>query len=379
MTDYEGYGNAGWDKYESHETLKKYIHANIGRLYDGHNTNEITYINTLITEGAKVEVASDANGAISYIGKVEEEWVFCTAAADDETADGAIITLVYKSNDGVEHTTYGTFTEALTTTETSFDPEVLDGYCAISCTIDGAVTTQDVTVGVTGMGTPMATISNTAVAATEIQLFGIGAVYARSLTEDNAGDSTVQYLDYMTPWGEVKKNATCTLTTTCVNEIRFIESDGTTYVKDFWIPIWFGTSAATTAGTDERLLTDIDIGANTDGSGGDVYGCIDQLVSSAQFSRMTAPEDGVADCWFVGIGCHGFIETALGDQYLVYVELTPKGSSYEKTIMIQFQENVHHEYCIQLEPDTDCTISVGDIDAAGHVTVEATYIVAKRI
>ena len=376
MTNYNGFGLAGWDQYEDLTSLKKYIRANIGRLYDGHYINEIYFSQNTLSTGSKVACESFENGAIANIGKTELT-VTLYAAADEATHAGVVCTLVYKSNDGVEHTALATGTDGLNTTQVAFVPAITDFYCAVSFTSSSTVSNENLEVSTAAGAAQYATITTTATAATEAQMFGVGSVYSRSHTDHPNADEKVNYLDYMTPWGEVKKCAVSTLTTTSSDEIIFYESDATTTVKDFWQPIAFHTNAVTTSDTNERLLCDVN--AATNGGGGDVYGCIDEGMAHAKFSGWRAGEDGVTDTWFVGIGAHGFIETALGDMYLLYINLTPYGETIEKEIVIQFQDQVHHDFCIQLAADTEVTISIADIDAAGHVTVEAHYLVAKRI
>jgi len=367
-------------KYEDYESLKKHVHANIGRAWDGDYTYEVIKSGTTTTTGATgLEMLSIENGAVAFIADTEEIWVFCTAVADDTSADGLIITLVYKDQDGTEHTTYGTFSAADTTTETAFDPAVADGYCAISCTINGAVTTQDVTVGVTGMGTPMATISNTALAATEAQLFGIGTVYGKSSVDHAESDAGIFYLDYYTPWGEVKTGALCTLGADSDEEVRFIEADTTTYVKDFWREISLQASFTTSANTHEALIGDIDF--NINGGGGDCYGCINELTNSANIMRVTAPAvGGACDMWlgkFIASSTLGGGATA--DTLILQVRLTPYGDAKEKTLYFHFAGTLEVDLAIRLEPDTNVTWLVADAGAASDVSVTAWYILAKQI
>jgi len=387
MAGYEGYGQAGWRPFEDYSSLKKHINSGLGRIWDPDHTNEISFLNTQLSTGTLTEILSLENGAVSYIGKTELTLVGA-CSANDNAYDGMIVTCVYKSNDGVEHTATCTVDTDNSTNEIAFvdattGAAVTDYYCCVSATSNTTLQAAETFgAGATGALTTEAggfVIAAQTTAATEATMGGVGMVYCRSHSEDNAADSTVNYLDYMTPWGEVKKNCTSTLTTTSVNEIRFFESDGTTTVKDFYIPIWFGTSAATTANTHERLLTDSDIGANTDGSGSDVYGCINELVSSANFSRMTAPESGVADVWLGKVCARGFIANALGDQYIIQVTLTPKGQSYEKTLYFQFSEMMDREMCIPLAPDTSCTVKIADTATATNMTIKVQYIVAKRL
>ena len=380
----EGLGFAGWRRYEDYTTLKRYINANLGRLYDSHYTNEILLHGVQTTTGSSVELLSQENTAVSYIGKTELTLVGA-CSADDNAYIGMVVTLVYKSNDGIEHTATCSLA-ADSSAEADFldtaGVAITDYYCTVSASssvvLNAAESFSAGATGALGSINFGFEIAAETTAATDATMGGVGNIYCRSTTEHDNADETVNYLDYMTPWGEVKRDATSTLTTTSVDEIRFIESDGTTYVKDFFIPLWFGTDTATTAGSDERLMTDSAC-SNVNGGGGDVYGCINQLTTSGCFSRMTTPEDGIADAWLGYVRFFAFQTNALADGYICQITFTPKGSTIEKTMTVQFSGCVTCELAIPLAPDTDVTMKVEDTVAETEFMFHVGYIVAKRM
>ena len=366
--------------YEDYGSLKKNVNNDIGDIFIGDNTYEIIITGNQASTGADARISSTNGGETvisSPLSKTEETWVFAFAA-DDETANGLTITMVYDDNSGDSHTTYGIVTAADNSVEAPFIPAVADGYAMRSLSISGAVTTQDLGVGPTGDLT-RGIISNTAVAATEAQLHGVGDLWVRG--ESNHADSVDEdcFVDWMTPWGEVKLGGIAT--TDAVDgtvEERCFESDGTTTIKDAWyiIMFWAKLGDLPTVNSGFFLLTD-DAVANVDGSGNDVYGVIDETEVASKHVSFTA----AAGCqtWLGHIHAYAPIGNALGDFYHLKIHFTPKGESYEKVLFETFSQEFDEDFAFPLEPDTEVYVEIADTAGASTFHLDMIILSAREV
>lgn len=366
--------------YEDYGSLKKNINTRIGDEFIGDNTYEIILSGNQLSTGSDAKISS-TNGAETVITNpvplTAETWVFAFAA-DDETANGLTITMVYDDNSGDSHTTYGIVTDVDNSVEAPFIPAVADGYAMRSLSISGAVTTQDLGVGPTGDLT-RGIISNTATSATEAQLHGVGDLWIRG--ETNHADSVDEdcYVDYMTPWGVMKFGGIATTDAADGSvEERCFESDGTTTIKDAYNVISFDAKATDepTANSGFFMLTD-DAVANVDGSGGDVYGVINE-VETAMYNVVYTACLG-CETWLGHIHAYAPIGNALGDLYHMKIHFTPLGESRKKVMFIIFSQEFRADPCFPLEPGTQVYIEIADTAGASTVHAHMEIISAREV
>jgi len=366
-------------KYESYESLKKHVSNGLGSVWDKDYTYEIILHGNQASTGSDARIQSTNGGETTVtapLSKTEETWVFAMAA-DDESVDGETVTLTYKSNDGVSHTTTGTLPSADNSVETAFSPAVSDGYCITSLTISSAATAQNLGVGPTGDLT-RGIIASTATSATEANMHGVGDIWVRG--ESNHADSVDEdcFVDYMTPWGEVKRGAIATTDAADgTTEERCLESDGSTTVKDCYniIQFWAKATDEPTANSGFFFLTD-DACANVDGSGNDVFGCISETEHTATNLTFTACSG--CDTWLGKIQAKS-IQDAVGDTFLLKVHFTPKGESYQKTIVYNFAYDLDEDLCIPLEEASECYVEIADLAGVGIISCTMTILSAKEV
>lgn len=366
--------------YEDYPSLKKHVNSLIGQTYIGDNTYEIILSGNQASTGTDAKISSTNGGETvitSPIPSTAETWVFAFGA-DDETANGLIITMVYDDNSGVSHTTYATVTDADNSVEAPFIPAVVDGYAMRALGISGPVTTQDLGVGPTGDLT-RGIISNTAVAATEAQMHGVGDLWVRG--QSNHADSVDEdcFVDIMTPWGVMKRG--CIATTDAADgsvEERCLESDAATTVKDAYniIMFWAKLGDLPTANSGFFLLTD-DAVANVDGSGNDVYGVIDETEVAMKHLSYTACK-GCAT-WLGHLHCFAPIGNALGDFYHLKVHFTPKGESYEKVLFFIFNQEFNSDLVFPCEPETEIYIEIADTANPATTHAHLEIISAREV
>lgn len=376
-------------KYESYESLKRHVNSGLGSKYDIPYTYEIIKHGVTLTTGATpLEMLSIENGAVSFIGKTELTLVGAFGEDNGDNND-FVATLVYKDQDGTQHTATCTVTEDHNDTEVAFvktsdgTTEVTDYYCSVSCSSNQAVAAGDTFGwGATGALTKAAgggTIAAETSAATELTMGGVGNIYGFSTTDHEDADGSVLHLDYMTPWGEVKRGATCTYATDSAEHVIFYESDAATTVKDFYRVISLVTTKTTTANGHEGLIGDSDAADN--GGGGDIYGCINELTDGAVIMRMTAPHDDAGSHLYLGkiMASATSGGGASADYYQVIIKFTAYGDSIEKTWRTDFDGHMEVEPAILLEPDTDVTFYVADIGDPAPIGLTVWYILAKEI
>ena len=165
------------------DEVRPLINKEKGRLYAPNYCYEVQKLGRQTTTGSDVEFQATDSITITEPTKTELT-VLLYAAANEATHASKTYTLVYKSNDGVQHTASATGTATLNDTAVAFTDTtsgdaVTDFYCAVSFTVSAAFANTDVSVATS---TPViyATITATATAATEAQLGGLGNIYGRS-------------------------------------------------------------------------------------------------------------------------------------------------------------------------------------------------------
>lgn len=351
------------------------------------NVKFVAFGFTQLTTGTAVEIEQKTGTAITRIGKVELTLVGAFSA-DDNYYDGSYVFITYKSADGITHTAYMA-TNTTSTTEVAFTEIALD-YTDLAAVTDfylplSIAIYTDVTRGTLlptqaaetfGMGSTGALTQGTVAAetseATQLTLLGVGAVFGRYHTNHNDYDGAVQYIEYVTPWGEVKWAHCTTNTTDSTTEVRLYEGTlstnglviaGTTTVKDFYRRRTLYTTKDPNA-THTWLLTDAAC-ANVDGSGSDVWAMIEEGYYYSVHSEYHCPLQHKAILHFLEM-----MGPASATNYgIVTITFTLAGALQPTTLNFTIaaaSEVPHLE--LTLKPGTDCTFTI--IDGAAAFTAD---------
>lgn len=373
---YNGFGVAeATPEYEDYASFKKnlnyLLHQN---QYDRSGYQICTLGGYQTTTGSAVNFEMSDSITISAIGKTEATIVL-KGSADNAKSLGVVVTAVYRSNDGVSHTSIGTGTATLSSAPVAFVPAITDFYALDALTVDAANDTVTLTFQ-TAAGTVYGTISVNTTEATEEQMLGIGAIYGRTHTNHDDGDGAIMTLDYFTPWGEIKLGATCTINTTNgTTEVRFYESDDTTTVKDYFRTIHLSTNQVPTANTHEFLITDADCG-NVDGSSNDVYACINEGAYQSYNLRFYCPEGWSA--WVARIRTHGVLNNGT-DSFILGMHITrPNEAAKVVPIWIAAEKTVERPDLFAMDEETDVYFDILDNAGAQTFQVIVDYIMIKN-
>ena len=384
----DGYGSAGWRRYEDYQSLKRHISANLGSRWDALYTHEIMKLGRQTTTGTDAEFQNTDSITITEATKTEIE-VELYSDGDHNDSAGIIATLVYKSNDGVEHT--ATATATTTTNGTPIDflgsvtgTKVTDFYCGVSMTISAADANQILYAADPSQVIYCTVAQGETVArdtAANPEVGGLGNIWGRWHTDHPGdGDGETATFDYITPWGEVKKDNVITITD-AGSTYKAVESAGVLTVKDFFCMIsGILSNAGATANTHEFFFVNDEAGTlgNVDGSGTDVVAVCKEGTNTTYDLRFRAPESAIADVWLGSINAHSLFGAA-GDAIELKIHLTPYGNTQEKVLTAQYSGCCEKDFCILLQPDTDCWCEVNDIGNARQTTVLLTYIWANRL
>jgi hypothetical protein len=371
MVGFVHYSHAFMDRldpvnYEYHDNQKLYKN----------NPVKVKFGYSQLSTGSAVAVEQATGTTITSIGKTGVT-VVCKGAGAEKLGDnGKVVTMVYKSNLGVAATATVTIAADFHDTEKAFVPAVTDFYCMVSLTIS-ASSANDLTVAVAG-GTPLfGTITAAATSATQAQLLGVGAVYGRYHTDAAGYDGAVQYMEYSTPWGEVKWAHCTTDLADSKTEVRFFEGTysyetgivtaTTTTVKDFYRRRWIYTTV-TPAGGHTWLLTDADCG-NVDGSGTDVYAMIEEAYYYSVHSMYYAPKGKQATFQRLIVECR----TDATNYITLAITMTLKGSLTATTqnITLGLENYIVWAPQLALQPDTTVTMTI--VDGAAATTPDIYY------
>lgn len=256
-----------------------------------------TIINQTGTAGA-VDISEKAATTVTQIGKTETALKVISSAAD-AGLEHAVITAHYLDQDGVAHT--GTIADCPAdisgASVADFDTPVTDFYCwdidtyGTDCFTSSLAVGGGKTLSAGVAGTGYAQIAAAGTSGTKTAYFGVGSIYGRLATDHADGDNFVGTLNFLTPWGKIRENYTCTLTATTTDEIIFLSSTGYP-IQDFYIIRKLTATQLTTSNTGAFLLTDSNCG-NVDGSSNDVWGGIAQGAWQANITKYMVPSDGV--------------------------------------------------------------------------------------
>jgi len=352
------------------------------------NVKAVRFGYSQLTTGTAVEIEQKTGTAIARIGKTELTLVGAFSA-DDNYYDGSYVFITYKSNDGITHSAYMA-TNTTSTTEVAFTEYDVDGNDIAAVTDFYLTLTIDIYDDIT-KGTPLPTqaaetfgmgstgaltfgvVAAEASSAVAAGRLGVGAVYGRYHTNHNDYDGAVQYMEYVTPWGEVKWAKCTTDTTDSTTEVSFFEGTsvtgygvvtaGTVVVADFYRRRTIYTSFDPNAGH-TWLLCDSNC-ANVDGSGGDVYGMIEEGYFYSIHSEYHCPLQHYAILHFLEMMGPG----SATNSAIVTITFTVRGSLQATTLnfTIAAASQVPHLEIV-LEPGTDCTFTI--IDTANAFTAD---------
>jgi hypothetical protein len=368
--------------YSDYLSLKKYLEGQYGTKA----LNVHTIFRTQTGTAGAVELSEKAAATITAIGKTEIAVQCSITNGDDANYDGETCTLVYMDSDGEEHTAVCTMTATMHTTAVAFSPAIADFYCAISCTSSIAIIAGDTLIcHTTGDEAVIwAQITAAATTSTAAELHGVGEIYGRTEANHNDGDGIVEYLEYMTPWGEIK-HAQCTVNTTDgTTETHFYECTvawnertraytytvGTVQVVDYYRTRNFFVTQAGTANTHAIMITDADC-ANVDGSGGDVYGMIEELLYRSIHTRFMAPGSTYGALYLGKIKITNSTAAAV-----LAITFTPKNG---KQLTVNYNVPVGADMIIDLpcgsealEPESDCSMTI--LGNTAVLNAEVTYL-----
>lgn len=353
--------------YENYESLKKWIGSRTDSR--SNNYNEIITHHTKLTTGAtgiEIEALGDVAVAIGQIGRAEVT-VLLGASGDNASTNGNTYSMTYVNASGVSTTVAGTGTATLNGTNVAFVPAVTDFLYCTAFTGD-ADANVNVTVTTTGNAHAYATITAVATAATEAQLLGVGAVYARTSTNHGDSDGGHLYMEYLSGAGLIK-HGHCTLETgDSTTETRFFEAvddgDGTTTatttsLKDFYRLRWCHTNITPTTNTGEYLITDAAC-ANVDGSGGDIYGIMVEGDFEMGFTRYCCPTGYTAWLAFWHTHAAAKVVGATTDTFNLDVYYTDRIWAHERKMHHVFSGHEEEEMPIPLAEMSDLSFFVSD-------------------
>ena len=341
-------------------------------LYDRKIVNKLrkrTIFRQQLSDGTQTAIAELATITITGIGKTELTLVGA-ASVNSNDYDGHKIDITYKSSNGETHGAQMYFNTTNSTTEVAFTKTgaesgaVTDFYCLLTMSAtydpDGGHTFG---IGSTGALT-MGVIQAGATAAVAADISGVGPVYVRGVDNSASMQSKAHVLKYFTPWGELK-TATASTAADSTTEVRFII--GTVWVADFYRVSEFVTETVP-AGTKYLILTDAACG-NVDGSGGDVYGCIEEGILQSIHSNFWVPATrrawlGLIHIQFPQLGT---------SEVAMQIHCTPLGAAQPMIIPFNAIGHMHYPLGMEIEPDTEISFTMADIANAGtgdfHLTI----------
>ena len=337
------------------------------------NVMAVDMFHSQLTTGSAVEIAEKTGTAISNIGKTELTLVGAMSANDNDY-DGDYLYVTYKDVNGDTYAARMTINTTDSTTEVAFYKYDVDGtvtatavtdcYCITAFSCSQAVKAGHTAgCGATGALTT-AVIQAEASAAVEADLHGVGTVYGRYHTDHANYEDAVSYIEYSTPWGEVKY-AAVTANDNAVTEELYYEGTlstnrktvtaGSTSIKDFYRLRWLYCSATPESGH-TYLLTDADCG-NVDGSGNDVWAMIEESNYYSVHSRYHCPLQHNAVMHLLEL--RG--PSSATNYAIVAVTYTPKGHNKETTINFTMSGvDIVEEADIAIEPGTDISMTIID-------------------
>jgi hypothetical protein len=360
--------------YEDYASLKKYIGSALGRKYDHMFLHRFSF--NQAGTGSEVEFEEKGGLTIADIGKTELTVVGAMSANDDDY-DGAIATLVYYSNDGVQHTATCTINTTDSTTEVDFlDVEtglvaVVDYYCPVSLSLSMSVKAgHTFGMGATGALT-YGVIQAEESEAVDDDLIGVGQVYTRYSHDASDYYEAKQYYSYITPWGEVKYAYSQQDDTDSTTEVKLYEVEidtggftsgdwslenllahGTAKspvvsVKDFWRRQYITTEV--TPGSGHNMVI-----CNSDMSA--IYGVVEESNYESYHSRFVAPVG--SETWLGRITASQSVIVNVVCNVTMYY--TPLGEEHQHSIILPIANNSISQIdpIIPIEPGTEVKFTI---------------------
>ena len=342
-----------------------------------------------LTTGTQVAVEESTGVTISRIARAELTLVGA-ASHLHATYSGEVLTITYQSNDGVTHAATMTF-PVTETDETAFYKTGVDssdginyGTVAVTdfynlLTLSSSIITQagnTFGIGSTGALTE-GVIQAGATAAVAADIHGVGDVFVRGHSDVASLQSKATRLRYFTPWGE-QKFAIASTVANATTEVRYFVATSafvatTVYVGDFYRVITFTTDTVPAGGV-YMILTDAACGA-VDGSGGDVYGHIEEAIKEMLTSYFWAAPNRITYLKSIHMG----IPAAAANGVLLHIAYTPYGHPHAVLEEHSLSGGSHHREALNLriEPDTDVNLTIADIADTSTPSIILEYVYGK--
>jgi len=358
-----------YTSYESYASLKKYIGSSLDRKYRNMYLHRFTY--NMNGTASEVEFEEAGGVTIADIAKTPITMVGAMSANDNDY-DGAIATLVYKSNDGIEHTATCVINTTDSTTEVAFkvgSTSVIDFYTPISLVLSVAVKAgHTFGCGATGALTN-GVIQATKTIADEEDLVGVGSVYSRYSTNNASYIETIQYYSYVTAWGEVKFAYSEQDSTDATTEVKLyevtIDTSGFTSsdyyienfikhgvgsnipVRDFYRRQYMNTEVTPSSGHN-LVICNADMSA--------IYGIVEEGNYESYHSRFMAPIG--SDTWIAHITAAQSIITHVVCNISIYY--TPRGETHQHKVILPIANNTISQIdpIIPIEPGSDVKFTI---------------------
>ena len=304
---------------------------------------EVRYIGYQLTTAAAAEV-NHTDDTIAFLEA--NALIFAKSNADAGALDGKSIFMDYVSSTGVVHKAVETKLDSLTNTSLEV---------AIGCK----------------SGTYLDVIAS--IAASALTMTDLDCTVANDLAGKYIVGSGAAPYGYNQSLLIASNTATAptVITTTTVPNAGW-DDDSVCIVDDLYDDVyrirrlWSNLEAP----TDNHLVV-------CDFNGGNLYGVIQDLQSKGcAGSRYFAPGATVCDSYLGYIKCKAAYllegDATVGG-FILTVTYTPKaigtGSASDITLVINFNETLDWQPCIQLEPCTDVIIKINKVVDADHTTV----------
>lgn len=330
-------------RWEDYRSLKQYFRNNDLEefVYEGHHESA----------GAVAEIQADSVTSVAYLNA--EAMIYARSEADLAALDGDSVYVDYLDDAGVIHET-----ETLLDNDISTDTEVPLGCEAL---LDTVASVAGKTITLTALGGTLNQYAGMYVVGVSGDQKGVGNL----IISNTAATPTVITL-------------TDTPNANYAADIISIQSN---YYDDVYRIRKM--TCETEAPTDNNIWL-------CDHDGSNKYGVISDANSQAAITRYFTPAatTGRNTKYFLGkIQARGTIinegdTTATG--FILGVRYTPKAVDANTPAAdiyqeLEFNEFLNWEPCIELEPATDVTISIGDNGTAGAVHVSLTVLEIDRI
>jgi hypothetical protein len=370
MTQAEGLVKLSNRGYEDYVSMKKAIKAHktptcIESIFHFFQTSPTSATAADISQKGGLTISQKASTAIA---------IFLAASANNAAYDDQYVIGHYFTNAGVKTNFKITFNGTSTTEvagPTNFYCWNLEDFTAATVLVSSvaAAVGESFFVGETGLVAGaekrLATIAAGATYPVITTLFGAGDVYGLEET-DTAGDvGKVITSSYWTPWGK-RKEGKFTLAATTTNIVRLTDTTTGLVVVDFFRPY----TLTTTAVTGKYVAIGYDADKRVGTAAIDVfYAVIEEANWQSIHSRLMTPGAAYGKLY---LGDLKACNNNAAKIAILYVTYTAKGE-IARTHYASFMGacQYHYDYCIELEPLSEVTLTLAD-DAATPVVCGVT-------